>query len=108
MPILYVSMINERRCVLTEAYGTQQRGDFKAQALKHYSKFTQWGLKTIKLSQAYNLAYRDRKDFAIVTISNVEDVKDIECQRFMEKAEEIITNILNNRDIEQKLGIQLS
>jgi len=59
MPILYVAMINERRCVIVDAFGTSSRGDYKAQVLKGYSNFERWARKCHPLSAELNLSYRD-------------------------------------------------
>lgn len=41
-----------------------------------------------------SLSYRDQKNYAVVCISSVYDIKEAEAQKFLERAEELILDNL--------------
>lgn len=105
MPILYVCLINSKRCVVTEGLGTKKVGNYKEQVLNCYDKFDQFGRKNFNLDSELSLSYRDQKQFAVVCISTYYDIKEAEAQKFLERAEEIMTGMLSGTDIESRGSI---
>ena len=61
MPILYVCMVNSKRCVVTEGLGTKKVGNYKDQVLGLYDKFEQLGRKQFTMDSELSLSYRDQK-----------------------------------------------
>ena len=78
MPILYICMVNQRRTIITEALGTKNSGDFKSQVLKHHTSFERFAKKTVPLTDEFQLSYWDKREYAMVCISNSYDIKELE------------------------------
>ena len=50
MPILYACLVNKRRTIITQAYGTKLQGDFGQTILNVLDDFTAFGKKVIDLT----------------------------------------------------------
>ena len=105
MPILFVCMINEKSVFVTDAMGTKTTGDFKQQVQKRQSQFVTYAKRQIPIDSEINLAYRDSKTYTVVCISTGYDIKEIEAQTFLEKAEELIMKHLDGGDLESSISI---
>jgi hypothetical protein len=50
MPILYGCLINKKKVIITECFGTRIIGEFKIEILDNFDKFEKFGKKFIILS----------------------------------------------------------
>ena len=98
-------MVNSKRCIVSEGLGTKKVGNYKDQVLNFYDKFDQFGRKQFTLDSEISLSYRDQKQYAVVCISTYYDIKEAEAQKFLERAEEIMTSMLSGNDIESRGSI---
>ncbi len=98
MPILYVCLFNPN-VLIVDAQGTQQKADFKSRVLKQRDNIQLYGRKLIALPDELNLSYRDQREYTIACIYTGAEVKEAEAQKFLEKAEGLVLNSINE-DIE--------
>ena len=87
MPILYACLINERRCVVTEAFGTSKVGPYQRTSLDYFDEMKEFGRHNFSLSAEQSLSYRHQRKFAFICISDTYDIKEAEAQKFLEALE---------------------
>ena len=94
MPILYVCMINPLKTVIVEALGSKTTGDFRQKVVDYHDKFERFGKKFIALSAELHLSYRDQSQYTFACISTAYDIKELEAQKFLEKVDEVVVELL--------------
>ena len=87
MPILYVCVINKKKTLITEAFGTKNISNYLTEINKMQPNFILYGRKVENIGQDRNLYYKDQKTYSTVCVYTNEDITDLEASKFVDKIE---------------------